>query len=259
MTVKEFFDAWNNKPCDFDKVYGFQCVDIFKQFNKDVVGAPNVNGNAIDYFTTYPTDFYTKKTNTPTNFPLLGDVIIWGKTVGQYGHIAICSEATKDSFTSFDQNWPLQVDSNGNGLGVCHYQAHNYNGVLGWLHPKSLPEPQEPSIPPETDPNKVKVDLGPDYGVLEVQAIKSKLGDNQKTIESQERTNVELIAQVQVLQDHQKAVSDKLMCANTQEAIMGAIASLIALEDQSNNTATVDPLTQLINMIISLFKKKGGK
>ena len=67
----------------------------------------------------------------------MGDIVIWGTLVGEYGHIDICSGgADTNSFTGFDQNWPLQVDANGNGTGVCHFVKHNYNGVLGWLRPK---------------------------------------------------------------------------------------------------------------------------
>lgn len=255
MTIKEFFDKWNNVGCDFDGVYGFQCVDVFKQFNKDVVGGLNVNGNAIDYWTTYPTGFYSKVANTPTGVPIEGDVMIWGKTLGQYGHIAIFHTGNADKFVSFDQNYPLG--------SVCHFQSHDYKGVLGWLHPNKLPA-ETPTADPVTD--KTKIDMKDPWGVMEVQAIRSTLNDQKKTIDAQvntvaglERDNAELTTQVLVLQNHQKDIADKLGCPNTQEGIMGAIASLIALEDQSNSVPAVDPITQLINSIVSLFKKKGDK
>ena len=135
MTVQEFFDKWVGKSIDFDGIYGFQCVDLFKQYNKEVVGSPNVNGNAIDYWNTYPQG-YTKVPNSATNCPVAGDVIIWGKLVGQFGHIAICKVADANQFTSLDQNWYVQID----GTGTCQFITHTYYGVLGWLRPTSLIE-----------------------------------------------------------------------------------------------------------------------
>jgi hypothetical protein len=138
VTVQEFFNKYVGKHLDVDGVFSAQCVDLFKQFNKEVVNAPNVNGNAVDYWTTFPTNYYKKIANTASNYPQIGDVIIWGKTVGPYGHIAVCKEADPNKFVSFDQNWNVQID----GTGVCEFITHTYWGVLGWLRPNSLPQPQ---------------------------------------------------------------------------------------------------------------------
>ena len=132
MTPQEFFNKYNGVGLDVDNYAGDQCVDVFLAYNRDVVGGNWVAGNAIDYWTTYPFDYYKKIANTPDNFPSKGDVIIFGQAVGQYGHICICNTANADSFNSFDQNWP--VGSN------CHFQDHNYNGVLGWLQTNSQPQ-----------------------------------------------------------------------------------------------------------------------
>lgn len=150
-----------------------QCADLFRVYNLRVIGASNVTGNAVDYWTNYPTDFYDKIPNSPTAVPRLGDVIIWGTSYGTYGHIAVCTDiANTTDFTSFDQNDPLK--------SPCHYQPHKYTGVLGWLRPKSLPQDVE------IDPNKVKVDLGGDLGVLEVQTIKSMILDLRRDIKNEQ-------------------------------------------------------------------------
>lgn len=129
MTVQQFFDQWNGRGVDFDKYYGFQCMDLAQQYNKDVVGGSFLSGAAAkDVWNTYPQDKYTRISNTPTGVPVKGDIIIWGTGVGPYGHIAVFSSGDVNQFTSFDQNWPVN--------SLCHYQQHNYNGVLGWLHPK---------------------------------------------------------------------------------------------------------------------------
>jgi hypothetical protein len=144
--IDDFFNKWNNRGSNYDKVFGNQCVDVFKYFNRDVVGATEVSGNAINYWTKYPTHFYTKIINTPWFIPKKGDVMIWAvsKTL-PLGHIAIVKEANLFSFVSFEQNWPTQgyYDKKGNfiGTGVCHFEKHNYlfPKVLGVLRPNKLP------------------------------------------------------------------------------------------------------------------------
>lgn len=66
--------------------------------------------------------------NTPSNVPQAGDIVVWGTGVGQYGHTAIFVDGNANSFTSFDSNWPVGTSA--------HKQAHNYNGVVGWLRLK---------------------------------------------------------------------------------------------------------------------------
>ena len=73
-------------------------------------------------------DGYDKIANTPTGVPQKGDIVIWGQGVGPYGHIAVFYQGDAMKFTSFDQNWPVGT--------VCHFQPHNYTGVLGWFRPK---------------------------------------------------------------------------------------------------------------------------
>lgn len=135
MTVQEFLDNWNGKSIDFDGAFGAQCMDLALQYNQDIVKAPRLIGDAVDVWTTYPQDFYDKVPNTPDNFPQLGDIVIWGTAIGQFGHIAVCQKGDSVSFTSLDQNW--------NGVSHCEYVTHNYNAVLGWIRPKAQTPTQE--------------------------------------------------------------------------------------------------------------------
>lgn len=66
--------------------------------------------------------------NTPTGVPQPGDIMVWNTAVGPYGHTAIFVSGDANGFTSFDQNWPVGSSA--------HKQAHNYNGVVGWLRLK---------------------------------------------------------------------------------------------------------------------------
>jgi hypothetical protein len=142
MTVQEFVTKYENQTVDFDGKYGGQCVDLYRQYVKEVLDLPQsppVTG-AKDIFNSYLSDHFTRITNTPTGIPRNGDVVIWGSEVGQYGHVAIFLEGDTSSFLSFDQNWPVG--------SKCHQQLHddNYKGVLGWLRPKQLPLTSEDEL-----------------------------------------------------------------------------------------------------------------
>lgn len=129
MTADAFFTKYNGKGIDFDGYYGYQCMDLYQQYNKEVVGAPYIPvPAAADVWTKFPTTHYTKIANTPTGVPQKGDVIIWNKNAGGgFGHIAVFKDGDMMQFTSFDQNW--------NG-SKAHFQKHNYTYVTGWLRPK---------------------------------------------------------------------------------------------------------------------------
>jgi hypothetical protein len=150
MTYQEFLNKWNNKSLDFDGYYGYQCMDLWQQYNKDVVGGPHIPAPyAKDVWekNLYPKDKYIKISNTPDGVPQKGDVVIWaGAANGGAGHIAVFYQGDVWKFTSFDQNW--------NG-SYCHFQSHNYNYVLGWLRPKIIaPTP----TPTPQNPNDILVD-----------------------------------------------------------------------------------------------------
>lgn len=130
MTLQSFIDKYNGKILDFDGAYGGQCMDLYRGYVKEVLNypqSPAVRG-ANNVWDTYLPDYYNRTENTPSGVPAEGDIIIWGDSVGTYGHIAIYVSGTSRSFTSFDQNWPVGAK--------CALVNHKYTGVLGWLHPK---------------------------------------------------------------------------------------------------------------------------
>ena len=132
MTFQQFLNKWDRKGINYDGAYGNQCVDVYDQYCKEVVGCRVILiPGAKDIWANYPTEAFVKIPNTPSGVPQKGDVMIWGTAVGTYGHVGIVISANVNSFTSFDQNWPFD-----NGTGVAHFQYHNYSGVLGWLRPK---------------------------------------------------------------------------------------------------------------------------
>lgn len=54
MTFDKFIQKYNGKEIDYDGAYGVQCVDLIKQYIKDVIGIePQAIGNAEAYWNRY--------------------------------------------------------------------------------------------------------------------------------------------------------------------------------------------------------------
>jgi len=129
MTIEEFVEKYNGKGIDFDGYYGDQCMDLYRQYLKEVLEVPQtppVVGAKDIWYQPTPENF-ERVENTPNAVPSLGDIIIWGTVLGTFGHVAIFLEGNVNRFKSFDQNFPIG--------SKCHIQEHNYRGVLGWLKP----------------------------------------------------------------------------------------------------------------------------
>ena len=194
MSFDDFIKLYTGIPCDFDGSYGTQCMDLAHFYKYIVLGihdkttlsAPTA---AQVWGLNYPT-LFDKITNAPTNFPLRGDIIIWGTAVGSAGHIAICTKADKDNFESFDANWP--VGSN------PHLQAHNYNGVLGWFRFKGQLSSTENLDKILAELSAVKSQLNllqVKYNELETKYNKD-MAQGQLQIETIQKTSAEMTAQL---------------------------------------------------------------
>lgn len=133
MTLEEFVDKYNGKKVDFDGVYGCQCVDLFRQYVKDVweieehTGPCATTGGAKDLFLDYNKMPLEKKyfTKVSTKTPKTRDVVIWNSTpTNKYGHVAICLGLLKNSVIVFEQDGfrqdgaKINVRSKQNMLGV---------------------------------------------------------------------------------------------------------------------------------------------
>lgn len=106
--------------------YPGQCVNIIKQYFRDVLSLPVVSGNAIDYWNNPPQGFL-KIPKTLVNHPQPGDIIIWDTSYNPVGHIAICNWWRLLDLGVFEQNNPLG--------SPCQFGEHTYKNILGWLRP----------------------------------------------------------------------------------------------------------------------------
>ncbi len=154
MDLKQFVDKYNGKPIDFDKHYGAQCTDLYRQYVKEVLELPQsppVVG-AKDIWTSMSND-YTRHLNKPESIPQPGDIMIWGEALGNtYGHVSVFLHGGLSNFTSFDQNWPVG--------SLCHEERHDYKHVLGWFRKRGTINEMDKIAQLEEEVRKLNTELG---------------------------------------------------------------------------------------------------
>lgn len=126
MTLEAFILLYVGTGMDFDGRFGYQCVDLYRYYLHDVLQIPQsppVVG-AADIWMSPPPEC-VKIPNTPTNIPLPGDMVVWSRNYGPFGHVGIFYLGDVMKFVSFDQNLPTGT--------LAHLQHHTYANVLGWL------------------------------------------------------------------------------------------------------------------------------
>lgn len=131
MTLDGFVDKYLGKKVDYDGFYGGQCVDLYRQYVKKVLGFPQSPGvgGAAEIWESADPKYYDFIKNDPNAVPSRGDIVIWNRRVGGgFGHVAIFLSGDVNGFTSLDQNWPT--------LSKVTKTKHTYSSVIGWLHPK---------------------------------------------------------------------------------------------------------------------------
>jgi len=132
MTLEEFEAIYYGKRVDFNGQDVGQCVDLVQLYNRDVVKAPRLVGNAKDLANNTQPAFYDYIKNTLFYIPPKGSIAVWNDKVGGgYGHTAIVISANVITFVALGQNWPI-------GSGV-HRETHNYKHIDGFLVPKKQP------------------------------------------------------------------------------------------------------------------------
>jgi hypothetical protein len=139
MTYNDFIWKWNNRYCDYDGHFGNQCVDLMRQYCKDVFNvdgyvAISPRGNAKDIFYNFKDNKYFKKVlNTKNNIPKKGDIIFFKTSLlpkwlyGIAGHVAIVDQADLYSMVLFNQNYPTGR--------YCEFRKFTYKDCIGWLTP----------------------------------------------------------------------------------------------------------------------------
>ena len=102
MTLKRFIVNNLNNKVDFDNKFGFQCVDLYRQYCKDVLGIPQTPAveGAKDIWENHGSLKQSKDSFA------VGDILIYDATpTNKYGHVCILvSLLDTDTFIVFEQN-----------------------------------------------------------------------------------------------------------------------------------------------------------
>lgn len=138
MNLEEFVNKYNGKKVDFDGAFGAQCVDLFRQYNKDVWGNPHTGAveGAKDLFLNYEKLPTEKKlldiVPANTNRIFHGDVAVWGASASnKYGHVAIV--------VGFLGNQSLLVfEQDGFKQDGAKLNVRSRDNLLGFLRKKSV-------------------------------------------------------------------------------------------------------------------------
>ena len=135
MKLIEFIDKYIGKKVDFDHAYGAQCVDLFRQYAKEVLGIKEhtgpcaTTGGAIDLFQDYEQMPVEKKyfTRSIQKNWKSGDILIWDKTpTNKYGHVAIL-------IAVFDNSKFLVFEQNGITQAGAEVKVRDRTNLLGYL------------------------------------------------------------------------------------------------------------------------------
>lgn len=214
----DFIEKYKGKKIDFDGAYGGQCVDLYRQYVKEVLNFPQSPGvsGAADIWTTYNKNNFEAIPNTPSGVPSKGDIVIWNKKAGGgFGHVAVFVSGNTSKFQSFDQNWPT--------LSVCTLTNHNYTNVIGWLHPLTVTT-TPPTMPEQLELDKMREERDKNWNLY------------QDSLKEVEQYKSEAAARKQ---DYERFIEDlakKLVLPATSDRndLLAAIDRLLAVEDQLN-------------------------
>lgn len=93
MTPAEFFVKYQREMIDYDKAFGAQCVDVFRQYCRDVIGCPHtgaVDGAKELWFRFIDNDekkYFNRFNAVQAKY---GDVLIEdGTPSNRWGHVSI--------------------------------------------------------------------------------------------------------------------------------------------------------------------------
>lgn len=134
MKLIEFVNKYIKTKVDFDKAYGAQCVDLFRQYCNDVLQIPHTGAveGAKDLFINYyalPKEQKYFDIIANVYDVKVGDVAVWGQTNNnKFGHVAIIVGMIENNFLVFEQDGFKQDGAK--------LSRRNRNNLLGYLRPK---------------------------------------------------------------------------------------------------------------------------
>ena len=135
MTTAEFIVKYQNTKVDYDGEDGPQCVDLYRQYCKDMgiphTGSVNPDGAKALYlkFSERREKEYFNRFNS--NLARFGDVIVWDATpTNKYGHVAIVVEA-------YQQDKVLVFEQDGFAQNGTQFKIRDLKSALGILRKRA--------------------------------------------------------------------------------------------------------------------------
>ena len=131
MTLLEFVNKNCGKKVDFDGYYGAQCVDLFRQYCKDVLDVPHTGAvegakDLVERYWSLPVERKHFVLCKDAASAKSGDVVVWGATdKNRYGHVAIAVAEDENVLLVFEQDGFKQ-----DGAKLAWRSKNNVIGVL---------------------------------------------------------------------------------------------------------------------------------
>lgn len=154
QTQEKWLQSAVGKIFDYDRSYGYQCVDLADAYGQDIFGVPWQTcvggvGGARELLDRVPDEYWERIDNDPNDpnlIPQRGDLVIFdGSALNPYGHVNAFLSGDTSGFWGVQQDGfaaPLQyVNGNWYSAKPAHKAWLPYDGpgtgpVAGWLRPK---------------------------------------------------------------------------------------------------------------------------
>lgn len=158
MSYTAFRNKWLGKRVNYDGIYGYQCVDLIKQYAHEEYGIKaGAWGNAIDYwYNTHP-DILKGYSKLSTKEARIGDVVVLkGVNGNPYGHVGIANKSAGWSTVQILEQNGSTGSGSGTGGDAIRLRSVPKWRVVGVLRPKvAKPSAQMPAVG-----SKIKIHQG---------------------------------------------------------------------------------------------------
>lgn len=130
-TFKNKWIGWRIDVDNYPQGSIYQCVDLIRNY-AEYAKYPRitVHGDAIDLWSYWLGDWYTRVNNSLTNKPPVGAIVFWKQW--QYGHVAIAGRSNLLWVEVLEQNgWSGNGD--GKWRNAIRIRKDFYHNCLGWM------------------------------------------------------------------------------------------------------------------------------
>lgn len=108
-SIQAWLDSVKNKTVKSSGGFGGECVDLARLYSQSVlgndIGSATISGGAKDYATQAVPKGYIRIKYTPGFKAKVGDIAIWEKDGGGYGHMAVVYAVNGNDMIIYEQNY----------------------------------------------------------------------------------------------------------------------------------------------------------